>query len=157
MNMKRLLFIVPVIVIAILFIGTYYDHSKTLKSQEYIQNMMSNIEISYQITVRQMQNIRESFLKMKPFFEQDALAIGESYPTYYEILQQLQEKMTSLDKYISSLENYCGKIGTYQNNQCNSYQENVLLLKENYQTLIEKYNASIREYNTRMNATLAEI
>lgn len=155
--MKKLLFVIPIFIVAILFLGTYYDHSKTLKSQEYVQNMMSNIDISYQVTVRQMQNIRESFLRMKGFFEQDAMGLEETYVTYYELLQTLQEKMSRLDKYILSLENYCGKIGVYQNNQCNSYQENVAFLKEDYQVLIDKYNATIREYNSRMNTALSEI
>lgn len=154
---RKFLFIIPILGVMTVFFVTYQDHSVVLKEKEYVQNMMDNIDTSYQVTVRQMENIRGYFVQMQAFFEQDPSTIELTYSQYYALFTEIRGKMKALDKYVSSLKNYCSKIGAYQNNQCSSYQDNVDALKENYQTLVEKYNQTIAQYNLYSKSSLVGI
>ncbi len=152
--MKKILIILPVIAVIFLFFLTYQEKRSAFKNREYLQNMVSNVDTTYQVTVRQMEAIRGYFVKMQPFFEQKIENVGANYDIYSSLIKEIQKKMEEFDKYAQSLEEYCNKIDDYQNNECTSYQENATLLKNNYQTLIEKYNKAIDTYNLYTNSHL---
>lgn len=155
--MKKILFIVPAILVFGFFAVTYRDHSHVVKDQEYIQNMMSNINKSYQISVRQIESLRGYLVQMQSFFEQDVENVEQSYETYHKLFNEMYNKMQDLDRTAASLAEYCGNIGAYKNNLCTNYKENVAAVKKNYGELIKKYNSTITAYNYYADASLLGI
>jgi len=154
-RMKRFLYVFPLLLAFLLFFYSHQVYSKTLEEHEYLENMMTNIGVSYQVSVRQMKNIRQDFLSMQDFFEQAPGDIETTYLKYYNILERIDDRMQNLSKYMKTLENSCEKVEEYKNVECDSYTENYSLIYTDYQRLIQKYNATILQYNQYANTNLA--
>ena len=151
--MKKLSMFAVLMIVCGIFILFYDEKCEALAEKEYMENMVSNIDTSYHIVMKQVENIHTDMKKAQVFFEQDPSFIAGTYEQYYTLLTSITLQVQKLDKYVSTLQLSCEKIGTHSNNQCVSYKQNLSALQTNYQELLQCFNITIEEYNFKTMST----